>query len=181
MLKQSETPPTRSPSTVPLDQFVGRWWVAHVKPRQEKALASDLLHSGRSYFLPMYDKTLRSRGRQWKSQIVLFPGYLFLCGQEEDRLTALQGGRVVRTIEVPDQQQLVSELAGLCRMLGSDLLLGPAAKLKKGQRCRITSGPLTDLEGVVEQSRDHCRFVLMVSILGQGAAVEVDGNCVEPL
>lgn len=181
MLKQAENPPVKSPDVVSLDEFVGCWWVAHVKPRQEKALAWELLHSGRSYFLPMYDKTLRSRGRSWNSQVVLFPGYLFLCGQEEDRLAALQGGRVVRMIDVPDQRQLARELAGLVRMLAADVPVGPTAKLKKGQRCRITGGPLAELEGVVEQVRGRCRFVLMVSILGQGAAVEIDGDCIEPL
>jgi len=180
MLQSQENPPARFPAEDGIDQMRGRWWVAHCKPRQEKALAWELLRSDRSYFLPMYDKTLHSKGRTWHSQVVLFPGYLFLCGREDDRLAALQTNRLVRTIEVPDQGRLVRELLGIERLLRTGHPVGRVSRFTRGQPCRIVGGPLEGMEGLVERRKSRNRFVLMVGMLGQGAAVEIDADLLEP-
>ncbi len=181
MLTEKDNPPLQHPPEVPFAEFVGRWWVGHAKPRQEKALAWDLHRCDVSYFLPMYDKTVSSKGRRWKSRVVLFPGYIFFCGGEDQRIAALSTGRLVRMIEVPDQAQLVGELGGIARMLAADRLIGPVAGMKAGTPCRITAGPLEGMEGYVERQQGRHRFVLMVSMLGQGASVEVEADQVEPL
>jgi transcription antitermination factor NusG len=113
--------------------------------------------------------------------VVLFPGYLFFCGDEPDRLSLLSTGRVVRLIPVEDRQRFVCEIAAIQRMLSQDLPVGPVDQLKKGTPCRIVDGPLAGLEGTVEQRQGRRRFVVMVSMLGQGAAVEVDAKSLEPL
>ncbi len=75
----TNNPPIIFPDDIQLVQFDGTWWVAHTKPRQEKALAMDLFRSARAYFAPMYETVKRSKGRSWKSVLLLFPGYVFLC------------------------------------------------------------------------------------------------------
>ena len=67
MLKASENPPIIWPEDIPLDDFAGRWWVAHTKSRNEKALAHDLISREVCYFLPMSVKVRHSRGRKVKS------------------------------------------------------------------------------------------------------------------
>ncbi|MCG3178530.1 MAG: Transcription antitermination protein RfaH [Phycisphaerae bacterium] len=180
MLNSKDNPPLARPEESPIDSFTGRWWVGHCKPRQEKALAWELARSGRCYFLPMYDKWLRSKGRRWRSRVVLFPGYLFLCGDEEARLAALATGRLVRTIEVADQARLAGELEGIRRMLHADQPVGPVTRFRPGTACRIIAGPLAGLEGFVDRLKGRDRFVLLVSMLGQGAAVEIDADQLEP-
>jgi hypothetical protein len=48
-------PPSRFPD-VPIEQAKERWWIAKVKPRQEKQLAFDFLEFGIEYYLPLYEK-----------------------------------------------------------------------------------------------------------------------------
>ena len=43
MLKPSDNPPMLSPGVDTLRRLDGRWWVAHTRPRSEKAFAWDLL------------------------------------------------------------------------------------------------------------------------------------------
>ena len=179
MLKPTDNPPMHWPEGAGLENAIGRWWVAHCKPRQEKALAWDILRSGASYFLPMYDKTLASRGRRWTSRVVLFAGYLFFCGGEAERMTVVRSDRIVRLIDVADQSRFVRELAGIERMLAAKLPIGAVSRLVRGTVCRVTAGPLAGLEGVVERRKGRTRLVIMVDMLGQGAAVEMDADLLE--
>jgi len=181
MLAERDNPPELFPADCPLDGDGGLWWVARVRPRQEKALAWDLLRASVSYFLPMYEAVRRSRQRSWKTKLPLFAGYLFFRGQENQRLGALKTGRVADLLAVHDQQQLVRELTAIQRLIESGIGVDPYPALRRGVRCRIRSGPLQGIEGKVAQRRARSRFVVEVGILGQGAAVTIDGSLLEPV
>lgn len=174
-------PPVLEPPDAEIEQIRGLWWVAHCRPRQEKALARELASADVAYFLPLYEVRRTSRGRSWTARLPLFPGYLFFCGGETARLSALRTNRVVRLIPVPDQARLVSELSGIHRLIASGLGVDPYPGLSAGARCRVRSGPLQGAEGTVVRRRDKVRFVVHVTILGQGAAVEIDGGKLEAL
>ncbi|MCK5113208.1 MAG: antitermination protein NusG [Phycisphaerae bacterium] len=177
----TKNPPIIFPPDTDLTQIEGVWWVAHTKPRQEKALATDMLRGGMSYFAPMYETTKRSKGRSWKSILMLFPGYVFLCGGETERLFALQTNRIANIIEVPDQQTFVEQLSQIQQLLESGLAVTARQSLKTGTICRIRSGALGGMEGRIERSKGKTRFVVNVSILGQAAMVEIDADQLEPI
>ena len=181
MLKASENPPLVWPEGQPLGQFAGQWWVVHTKSRNEKALAHDLIGRQVSYFLPMSWKVRHIRGRRIKSLLPLFGGYLFFCGNEQQRVEALKTNRIASLIEVKDQELLVTELSAIERALQSGADLQRHNYIKTGQRCRVISGPLRDIEGVVQQSRTGARLILKVDMLGQAASVEVDSDLIEIL
>ena len=50
-----------------------------------------------------------------------------------------------------------------------------------GRRCRITSGPFQGIAGVVIHRGKAARIVLEVSILGQGASMDIDADLLEPI
>jgi len=179
LLKISENPPLAWPENQALGDFAGLWWVAHTKSRNEKALAHDLISRKVSYFLPMSWKVRHTRGRKIKSLLPLFGGYLFFCGNEQQRIEVLRTNRVASLINVKDQQQLVTELSAIERALQTGVVLQKHKYIKAGQRCRVTAGPLRDIEGVVQQSRTGARLILNVDMLGQAASVEVDSDLIE--
>jgi transcription antitermination factor NusG len=176
-----QNPPPQSPEGSALIEFPGRWWVAHTKPRQEKALAWDLFRLGGSYFLPMYEVIKRSRTRRWTSVLPLFTGYLFLCCDETARLRALETHRIANLIPVPDQAGLVTELTRIGQLIAGGMSIDPYPGLTEGSACRIRTGPLVGLEGQVERRKGQARFIVNVTILGQGAAVEIDADWLEPI
>jgi transcription antitermination factor NusG len=162
-----------------LGEFAGQWWVAHTKSRNEKALAHDLIGREVSYFLPMVWKVRHVRSRRIKSLLPLFSGYLFFCGDERQRVEVLKTNRVASLIEVKDQQLLVNELSAIEKALQTGTALQRHKYIRTGQRCRVTAGPLRDIEGVVEQSKTGSRLILKVDMLGQAASVEIDSDLIE--
>ena len=88
-----------------------RWWVLHTRPRAEKVLARHCHKRELPFFLPLYHRKWRSRGRLQSSFLPLFPGYVFLLGGGDVRLAALETNLVAQVIPVNDQRQLHEDLA----------------------------------------------------------------------
>lgn len=182
MLKLSDNPPVLTPQVQSLTQLYGTWWVAYTKARFEKPFAWDLFGHGIGYFLPMRKKIIFSGGRKRCVMVPLFTSYVFFCGTEDDRYTALTTNRVCQTIEIADQSGLVEELASIEKALLSKAIIDNYPRLPIGSHCRIISGPMMGIEGVVIKRKDtKARMVLEVTILGQGAVVEIDSDLLEAI
>jgi transcription antitermination factor NusG len=179
LLKASENPPIIWPEGESISDFIGLWWVVHTKSRNEKALAHDLIGKNISYFLPMTWKVQRRRHRTLRSLLPLFSGYLFFCGEENERIETLRTNRVANLIEVKDQQKLLGELLQIERALRAGAPLTPYRYIKAGQRCRVIAGPFLDLQGIVVTTKNDTRLVLQIDMLGQAASVEIDIDMIE--
>src|SRR5947209_7206832 len=80
----------------PPDAEIARrqWCVLHTKPRQEKSLARQLLETKVPFYLPCVPRRWTLRGRAMTSHLPLFPSYLFLLGDRDERLSAFSTRRV---------------------------------------------------------------------------------------
>ena len=154
----------------------------HTKPRNEKALARDLYDRGLNYFLPLVAAARCYGRRRLEVLIPLFPSYLFLtCLSEGERFEALTTRRVVRMIEINDQACFRTELEQLRRVLTAGNKVDLYPSIKRGRLCRVMSGSLKGLEGVVTTRRNNGRIFLSVGTLGQSAMVNIDVVCLEPI
>lgn len=181
LLKMNENPPLVWPQAESIRQFNGLWWVAHTKSRNEKALAQDLMAKNISYFLPMTLRVHRHSHRTIKAMLPLFTGYLFFCGNENERVELLKTNRVANLLEVKNQESLIHELVRFEQALRAGAPLTPHKYLQQGQWCRVIAGPLLGLEGIVVQTKGDTRLVLQINLLGQAASVEIDVVMVEPI
>ena len=182
MLSLSENPSILTPEVKSLTELCGTWWIAYTRPRFEKAFAWDLCSHGIGYFLPMYEKTIFSGRRNRHLMLPLFKSYVFFCGTEQDRYMAMRTNRLCHTVDVTDQERLIEELAGIESALLSKVVVDAYPNLPEGRRCRIISGPMKSIEGiVVERKCTRARMVIEVTILTQGALVEIDADILEPL
>jgi len=180
MLRLHDNPPILWPRVESLAELPGRWWVAHTRSRAEKAFAWDLVRLNVGYFLPMVLRTRVSGRRKRTALLPLFRGYVFFCGTEENRYQAMRTDRLCRTISAADQRHLIAELCHLHRGLQGKADLDPYPHAAIGRRCRVRAGPFRGLEGVVVERSRRTLLVLQVGILGQGAAMEIDCDLVEP-
>ena len=182
MLSLSENPSILTPEVESLTELRGTWWIAYTRPRFEKAFARDLCSHGIGYFLPMYEKTIFSGGRNRHLMSPLFKSYVFFCGTEQDRYMAMRTNRLCHTVDVADQEQLIEDLAGIESALLCKAVIDGYPGLPVGNRCRIISGPMRNTEGVVvERKCARARMVIEVTILSQGALVEIDADLLESL
>ena len=170
-----------SPSTESVADLQGIWWVAHTKARFEKAFAWEMHSKGIGYYLPMIQRVRISGGRKRRILAPLFMSYVFFCGSDEDRYTAMTTNRLCQTIEVPDQPRLAEELRFIEQALGGQAELDPYPFAVVGQRCRVTAGPMIGLVGTVIRRDKLARLVLAVSMLGQGASLEIECDLLEPI
>ena len=87
----------------------------------------------------------------------------------------------VETGEV-NQEQLISELVAIEKGLFNKAIIDVYPNLAIGSWARITSGPMMGTEGVVIERKDaKARMVLEITILGQGAVIEIDADLLEPI
>lgn len=182
MLKLAENPPILSPRAARLADLCGHWWVGHTKARFEKAFAWDLLRRDIGYFLPLFPQVKISGGKKRRLLMPLFPSYVFFCGTDVDRYEAMKTDRLCQTIEVKDQQNFVAELSHIERILSGQIKIDPYPFAPVGARCRVKAGPFVGTEGIVIERKDaRARMVLQISLLSQGAAIEIDADLLEPV
>jgi transcriptional antiterminator RfaH len=172
------------PNLYPADLFSGApagapepdrvWWVLHTKPRQEKSIARQLLRACVPFYLPVVARRCLVRNRVMHSHVPLFEGYVFLLADRGERVTALATGRVVRTLEVFDQQQLWHDLGQVSRLIASGAPITPEARLAPGAAVVIRTGPLAGLKGKILRTASGQRFVVQVDFIQQGASVLLD-------
>jgi hypothetical protein len=158
-----------------------RWWVLHTRPRTEKALARRLLARSVGFFLPQHHRQWLSRGRLFSSHLPLFPGYLFLYGDDRGRLDALETNVVVNCLPVPDQSRLRADLGSVHRLMTSDAPLSPEERLGVGDLVEIAQGALAGLQGRVVRRGKNLKFTVEVRFLQQGVSIEVERWMLQPL
>jgi transcription antitermination factor NusG len=157
------------------------WWVLHTKPRQEKSLARQLHGQGIPYYLPLVQKRLRVRNRLQTSYHPLFGGYLFLLADADERLAALATQRIVRVLEVPDQNGLWCDLAQIQRLIRSGVPIVPEDRLAPGTLVEIRTGPLAGLRGKIQACASRRRFVVEVNFIHRGASILLEDFTLTPV
>jgi transcription antitermination factor NusG len=157
------------------------WWVAHVRSRQEKALARNLFPLEIPFYLPQREKRIRRAGRAFVSYIPLFPGYLFFRGSVAQRSAALRSKLIVKVLDVTDQGLLAGELLQIRRLQETGADLVPFHDLVPGDPVRVIDGPFKGYTGVVLRARGKVRLLVSISMLMQVVAVEFEREVVAPI
>lgn len=170
-----------TPCQTVVSLFAGTWWVLHTRARNEKAVADTLERQGIAHFLPLVTHQRRYAGRIRQVEIPLFPGYVFLCGGISERHFALRTNRVAQVLEVPNQERLRADLQQIERVIASHEPVDLFPRIVEGARCRVVSGSLRGLEGVVLRRRGPWRVYVGVDFLGQSAELEIESALIEVL
>ncbi len=180
---EAETPlhPANLLTELSAEESSRRWWAVYTKARQEKAFARQLHAIGIPFYLPLVPKDNLIRGRRVQSHIPLFGGYVFLFGDEEERVKSLTTNRISSLLPVEDQQQMRHDLLQVATLIQMNAPLTVERRLSAGNRVRIRRGPMEGLEGEVITRRGKVRLLVAVTMLQQGVSVEIDDFLLEPL
>jgi transcription antitermination factor NusG len=183
MLRLTDNPISRYPKDRPLDEDLGRWTVAHVKSRQEKAFAADLINGDISYYLPLIENRTRRRdnGKIRKSLLPLFPGYVAMALDQNTKGRVYATNRVVSIVSVADQRQFVDELLQVQRAIDGNMKVALQPSFTVGQPVRVKSGPMMGLRGEVSHSARETIFVVRIHIFQRAVRVELDEADLEAL
>lgn len=163
------------------------WYLVRTKVRQEKVARDNLQRQSYQSYLPMALVNRFSGDTRREFLEPLFPGYLFVGA--DPGVTNLSPIRsttgvidIVRFGDVirPVSSGIVSTLKELENESGCHVIGRP--DLKRGDRIRITSGPLAGAEGIFETERGTDRIMVLIEVLGNGRLVQIAKNAVsDPL
>lgn len=164
--------PSRFPDR-PLDSAPERWWIAKVKPRQEKLLAEDFLHDHIEYYLPLYVRNTPRKGSTSPRlfHIPLFPGYIAFSQDKPHNI--FSSGRVVNLIEIKNQQRFIRQLNQIYFLLQGNAPVEPAGEAyAEGTEVEVIKGPFAGTRGKLTKN-SASGIILNVDCLGV-ATLKID-------
>lgn len=178
------------PETVIIDPAVSqdqclRWHVLWTRSNFEQLVHDQLVPKGFEVFLPTIDEWSRRGGVRVLTRVPLFRGYLFVHDAMDKAsylevckargLVRVLGERWDRLDVVPD-----NEIEAIQTVLQTHLPVLPYPYLREGQRVRITTGPMVDVEGILVRSNPNKGLVVIsINLLRRSVAVQVDCTLVE--
>lgn len=157
-----------------------KWRAVYTVPQHEKLAVRHLDLRGIESFLPVYETVRVWRNRQrMKLVLPLFPTYLFVRINSEERARVLQSPGVLQIVGnggsacIPDTEVEFFR-SGFCRKR-----IEPYSDLVIGEKVRIRSGAMQGLQGTLIRKSNGMRFVLSVELINQNAAIQVDADVLE--
>lgn len=159
------------------------WYALHTKPRKERQVDALLRGRGIETYLPTVRRKVQRRDRP--ARVIYFPCYLFASLDFDviplSSIAWMPGVRRIvghgdRPVVVADEVvKLLRERLGGIEEVGY-------RRLRQGDRVRIRSGPLRDLEAVFDQPLSPKERVrILLNVLGRMTPVEIDYSQIEPL
>jgi transcription antitermination factor NusG len=138
---------------------------------------------GYEEFAPCYKAEAQWSDRKKVVDRSLFPGYVFARLDPQDRLPVLMAPGVVGLVgfgkgpsPIPD-----CEVENVRKMVHSGLLVTPWPFLQQGQLVLLERGPLSGVEGIVQEIKGTLRVVVSVSLLQRSVSAEIDRDWIRPL
>ncbi len=152
-----------------------RWYAAYTLPRHEKAVAEQLRLKAVETYLPLFEKATRWKDRVARVQLPLFPGYVFVRMPLREKVQVLSISSVLRLVGFSGHPEPLPE--GEIEKLRTFLSVRraePFPYLRKGNRVRVVSGPLQNVEGVIVRKKSGMRIVVAVDSIQRSIAVELE-------
>jgi transcriptional antiterminator NusG len=164
------------------------WYALWTKSHSEQLVHDQLSALGFTPLLPKITVWSRRNGQRHVISVPMFSGYLFLRhpAMEKARYIDLYKARgLVRVLgEAWDQLHVIPdrEIVAIQKALNARLPITPHPYMREGQRVRILSGPMADVEGLFVRSKPNKGLVVLtVDLLRRAVAVEVDCTLVAPV
>ena len=158
------------------------WNAIYTRHQHEKSVAESLAGSGFEVFLPTYNVIRRWTDRKKQLSLPLFPCYVFVRSNFERRLRILSTPGVHFFVMFAGRPAPIPELEieAIRKAVESRFRVEPHPFLRCGDWVRVTSGPLTDVEGILVRKKGSYRLILSAELLGKAIAVEIDAFSVKP-
>ena len=156
-----------------------QWFAIQVKAGREDYAGEQFKRQGLVVYLPKTLQRCHHAGSVSCQARPLFPGYLFLhLAREEQRWTTIRstyaaiGAVRFGSFYPPVPDNLIDALRTFEDSVG---LVDPQGKalFRPGDRLRVNSGPMADIEGIYQCMKGKERVVLLMNLLGRQSRVEL--------
>jgi len=152
------------------------WYPLYTKPRHEFKAEEQLKGCGVEFFLPKVTRVKQWSDRKKKVIEPLFSGYIFVRGNERERLLALEQYAIVRSIFFEGAPAIVPDwqIENLQKMLESGTDVEVSDRMQVGTTVKIISGPFKDVEGVIYELPNQERMLaITIDLLRRSVVVKI--------
>ena len=144
------------------------WYAVYTKPRSEKKVTERLSDSGFEMYCPMM-KTMRQwSDRKKKVQLPMFPGYVFVYVEENERSLILQDSGVLNFVFWLGKPAVIrdNEIEAIKKIAenGEEINISAEA-FEIGRLVIIPEGPFKGMTGKVDKL-DKRKIIVLVDQLG---------------
>lgn len=159
------------------------WYALYTKPRKERQVETTLRGQGIETYLPTVQRKVRRRDRP--DRMIYFPCYLFarmdLSVLPRSTIDWMPGIR--RIVGIGDHPAVVAdEIVDMIRGRLDTVEHTDYGHLKHGDRVRIVSGPLRDLEALFDKPMSAANRVrVLLDVVGRMTPVEIDYTDIKSL
>ncbi|MEO5925002.1 MAG: UpxY family transcription antiterminator [Bryobacteraceae bacterium] len=159
------------------------WYALRVRSNYERVAAAHLRHRGIEEFAPTFKAERQWSDRKKQVDQFLFTGYVFCRLDPNHRQLVATIPGAVGLVGFGNGPALIpaEEIEAVQRITGSGLLVAPWPFLRVGQRVVIERGPLTGVEGILQEIRKTFRLVVSVGLLQRSVSAELDRSWIRPL
>jgi transcription antitermination factor NusG len=154
------------------------WHALYVNSRAEKKVMELLINKGIEAYVPIVKVVKQWSDRKKRVEIPLFNGYVFvnISNSQSEKVLQTKGvvnfvryiGKIalIREVEIHRLKQIVN--------LGYHVELNSVKQhYKKGDKIKILSGPLKDIEGYVLENNNERFIEVVLESIGQSITVKL--------
>jgi transcription antitermination factor NusG len=162
------------------------WYAIWTRSRQEKVASNMLRNLGIQHYLPLQSEVRQWSDRKQVVEIPVFGGYLFVHINptlKNSQLQVLQSPGVVAFVgnqngplPIPNQ-----EIDNIRTVLAAKVAYTPCSSLNKGDRVRVTRGPLAGVEGTLVTGNSTTHLLVSIEMIRQSLSVNVLRDDVVPV
>lgn len=156
------------------------WQVIYTYPKFEKKIKKELERLEIDCFLPMHNVIRQWSDRKKKLTLPLFPNYLFVRADTNNRWQIQKVNGVVNFVTHAGKLSYVSD------SIINSLKLATLSKLEvsneqfvEGDKVRVMNGPLIGLSGILVKRKGRCKLAITIETMRQSVMVEVDAEDLE--
>jgi transcription antitermination factor NusG len=159
------------------------WTPVRTKPRHEKKLHHYCELNNVKSYLPLYCKAKRYGRKTVEHWLPMFPGYVFVCVDEDKYTNLLRSGAIMYRIDMNEynEKKLIEDL---CTLLQFELIAGNKElsvkpELVPGKKVTVVNGPFTGLSGIIDKRNKELLITVNIDLLGQSVSTHLDIGDVE--
>lgn len=157
-----------------------KWYVLNIKPRNEKAVLSQIEQKNIEAYVPFIEKIRIWSDRKKKIQVPLFSGYVFIHGNEEERIRAISNTiGALKYIHYQNRPATVSDREiELIKssLLEPDKIKIEETKIRKGDSIMVTHGIFKGMKGYVNEFRGKYKLTVNLEELSYSFSIILSTN-----
>ncbi len=159
----------RNDNTKKINSVEKSWFALYTKPRSEFKAAQQISSLDVEYYLPTITKTKQWSDRKKKITEPVIRGYIFIYGDEKERLASLELHSVVRCIFEAGRPAKIPawQMENLMRMLKTDSEFFVHEGILKGVKVKINEGPFKDIIGTVQEVETGKSIAVSIDLLNR--------------